>query len=281
MSQSEPGDENGRPRVPASAVRHCIRFVQETGAGQTVLMEFADPVPSRAVRVAAGSEAQPADAVDILAAAGTPQDHGGILEEMTQWVAAGKPAPAPITITLHGTQVVWRPGRAAILAAPERLESLLLAVVDFSYYESQLGKLERETAESWPQLEADTPLAFEVTTRDLQRREDVGRQVQRMLTVRMRHARIAPRLLRPGAYLATLANQLGERLREKARIEDRLETLAGQLEVFERIYEMSSQRFSDFRTSRQEQTLEWIIILLLAAEVLLLLIEVYLAAERH
>src|SRR5262249_28130901 len=156
------------------------------------------------------------------------------------------------TVTLHNTQVVWHPARAAILAPPDRLEALLLAVVEFSFYERELGKLERAVARSWLDLEADTPLAFEVTAGGLDRVEEVGRRVQQALAARARHARLAPRLYRPGAHLSSLANQLGERLREHARVEDRLEHLAGQLEVFDRVYEMSSQRISEFRTARQE-----------------------------
>ena len=41
-------------------------------------------------------------------------------------------------------------------------------------------------------------------------------------------------------------------------------------------YEMAGQRFSEFRITRHETTLEWVIIVLLAAETLLLLIEVLL-----
>jgi hypothetical protein len=290
MSQPKPTEGNGSPPVPANAARQHIRFVEQAADGETVLMEFVDPNPSKAVLVAAGPETlpqapvnDPGAAIDILSVPGHARDHPSTLEEMTQWVLAGNlPGTAPpITITLHGTHVVWRPGRAAILAPSDRLEALVLALVDFSYYERELHKLERATADSWPQLEADTPLAFEVTARDLERQEGVRRQVQRLLTVRLRHARIAPRLVRPGSQLSSLANQLGERLRDKARMEDRLETLGSQLEVFERVYEMSSQRFSEFRTARQDQTLEWVIIVLLAAETVLLLIEVILSLERH
>jgi hypothetical protein len=176
--------------------------------------------------------------------------------------------------------VVWRTGRVAILAAPERLDSLRSALVEFGYYEKQLGELERTAAEAWSQLEADTPLAFEVTARDEARRESVARQTQRMLNVRMRHARIGPHLHRPGSHLSSLAIQLGERLREKTRIEERFEALDYQLEAFEQVYEMASLRFSEFTASRRETTLEWVIIVLLAAEVLLLLTEVLLQLER-
>jgi hypothetical protein len=282
--------ENSQPfRLPPDAVQHRVCFVEQPGAGQTVLLEFTDPVACRAVIVSTEAVVVlkagvpcPDDAMDILVVPGSSRDDPSATDELMKWVMDKDPpgmAP-PITITLHGAHIVWRPRRAAIVAAPERTQSLLLALVDFSFYEKELGKLERTTAESWPQLEADMSLAFEVTARDLDRLENVGRQVQRMLIVRMRHARLGPRLYRPGAHLPSLANQLDERLREFARIEDRLDGLAAQLEVFDRVYEMSSQRFSEFRTTKQQTSLEWVIIVLLAAETLLLVIEVILALER-
>jgi hypothetical protein len=284
MGERMPSEEKPRPPILGKAARHHIRFVAQVADGQAILMEFVDPAPAKAVRVLAESNAVvgDTDAMDILTVPGQPNDDPGALEEMIQWVnEAHRPEMAPpITITLHGTQVVWHTGRVAILAAPERMDALMLALVDFGFYERELGKLERATADAWTQLEADSPLAFELAAKDQPRRDSVARQMQRMLNVRMRHARIWPRLYRPGTHLSSLAVQLGERLREKTRIEDRHETLGHQLEAFERFYEMASQRFSEFRASRAETTLEWVIIVLLAAESLLLLIDVLLHMER-
>ena len=286
-------EKKQRPPILGEAIQDRIRFVQRVGDGQATMMEFVDPTPARAVRAPAEPDASPGvspgdrngmdlDGMEILAIPGQPSDDPSVLSEMIRWVSeARRPeAPPPITITLHGTQVVWRSGRIAILAAPERLDSLRSALVEFGFFERQLGELERITAEAWPQLEADTPLAFEVTARDEARRESVAQQTQRMLNVRMRHARIGPHLHRPGSHLSSLAIQLGERLREKTRMEDRFETLGHQLEAFERVYEMASLRFGEFSASRRSSTLEWVIIVLLATEVLLLLTEVVLQLER-
>ena len=63
--------------------------------------------------------------------------------------------------------------------------------------------------------------------------------------------------------------ELGEALREEAGIEDRLEYLDGKLEVFESIYEMVSQRLADCTHNKQGLGVEWLIVALLAAEVIL------------
>jgi hypothetical protein len=271
----------------ANATRQRIHFVGDA-AGQVVLLDFIDPVPTRAIRTVLEPAslpgqriADPSAALEVLSVTGHPNALN-VTEELLAWVLASQPptAPPPLTITLHGSHVIYGAGCVALLTAAERLDSLLLAVVDFHYHEQQLQKLERAVAASWGQLQADTPLAFAVTVRDLERLESVASQGQNLANVRMQLARLGPHLNRPGTHLSTLANQLGERLRERARVVERLETLAEQLEVSERVYEMASQRLNEFRLSRQEQVLEWTIIILLATQTLLLLLEYLRALER-
>ncbi len=57
------------------------------------------------------------------------------------------------------------------------------------------------------------------------------------------------------------------------RVTDRMEFVGSQLEVFERVYEMCGDRANEFAYSRKETTLEWVIILLLAMETIILLID--------
>ncbi len=62
-------------------------------------------------------------------------------------------------------------------------------------------------------------------------------------------------------------------LREKSRLGDRLQFLREQTEVFETVYELCGQRVSDYVSSRRSHTLEWIIIVLLAFETILLVVD--------
>ena len=78
--------------------------------------------------------------------------------------------------------------------------------------------------------------------------------------------------MNPAATLPPLAAELGEALREKARIEDRLEAIDGKLEVFEYIYEMVSQRLADCTHRTQGLGVEWPIVTLLAAELVLTIV---------
>jgi hypothetical protein len=58
--------------------------------------------------------------------------------------------------------------------------------------------------------------------------------------------------------LIAAAQKLGDELRERARIESRLETVDAQIEVYEGVYEMASQRMGEYRAAREEHVLEWV-----------------------
>ncbi len=264
------GTHGDTPSV-AGTVRR-VRFVTEAGAGDEVLAEFVDPAPRRAVCRAPGTAPEPGDGIDVLTAPGSAGDDPMLSAGPAQWVADGSSA-TPTVVTVHGAQVVWTPARAAILAPADRTEPFLRALVEFCYFEAQLRALEAETAAAWPLLDADSALSRTVTTHDPDRFEDVTARAAQALDRRVRLARIVPYLYQPRPHLPPLANQLIDRLRERAHIENRHEALAAQLDVFDRVYEMTSQLISDFTASRQQKTLEWVIIVLLAAETLLLLID--------
>jgi len=49
--------------------------------------------------------------------------------------------------------------------------------------------------------------------------------------------------------------------------------LGGQLDLFERVYELCGHRASEFTLSRKSLTLEWVIIVLLGAQTILVIID--------
>ena len=175
-------------------------------------------------------------------------------------------------LTLQGTRILWLPGKGAILAPANRLEVLRRALIEFAFCDDELRSIETSLEQSWPELEADTPLAFNFDDRAAARREALAERFQRVVSWRAKLARLLPVVHRPPVHPPTLASQLAERLRERTRMLERLETIGGQLEVFERVYELCSQRASDYTQSQESKVLEWIIILLLATETVVLLI---------
>lgn len=259
-----------------------ILFVDRPAGNDLVLMAFKDPSPQVAVLTGSASTArvrevdgdEHADALDVVlipvsaASPGAEQDSAEWLEKMSE-----PGAPPPIMAKYRGVELMWRPGRAMLRCESERTEVLLAALIEFAHFEHELRRIEGELAGAWEELEQDKALAFEVTTADLKRSKTVGERMNRALERRIRLARIGPYLYEPDPKLQAAGQKLGEELREKARIEARLEAVDGQLEVFEDIYEISSQRMGEYRAAHQESILEWVIILLLAAELILLLMQ--------
>jgi hypothetical protein len=269
--------------APTAKILRRIRFVENAAEGKEAILAFSDPTPRLAVcfdngqgTPDTGYGAPAADGIDVLTMTESPKDQTVRNDELLKWVAepALPGAAPPIVITVHGAQIIWGFGRAAVLAAPDRVEMYFLATVEFCYYENELRKLECETADGWAALQADTPLAHDVSRYDAERFEAIAVRTEQTLGRRIRLARLSPHLSRARTHLSPLANQLTERLREKTSVEERIESLGGQLDVCERILECSSQRISDYKSARQSHILEWVIIVLLATETLLLLISV-------
>ena len=121
------------------------------------------------------------------------------------------------------------------------------------------------------------PLAFEFNEKAVPRREELSQRFQKVMSMKASLSRIAPHLNRAPIYPVTLASQMGERLRERGRLSDRIEASVEQIEVLERLYEMCGQRASEFMLSRNETTLEWIIITLLAMDTILLIVDAMLS----
>ena len=79
---------------------------------------------------------------------------------------------------------------------------------------------------------------------------------------------------RPAPQPPTLAGQLGERLRDRTRVLDRIEHAVEQADLLERVYAGCGDRVAELVASRRHLPLEWVIILLLAAEVVLITIDI-------
>jgi hypothetical protein len=250
------------------AGEYRIRFVEQIAGDDVVLMAFEDPAPRYAVLAGAGAAA--GEAGEILDVVLLPPSGAspGMQAEAGQSGIGGE---ASIFVKYRGVELTWHPGRAVLQCESDQATALLSAVVEFDHYERELRRIEREIADGWAELEQDKALAFDVTPADLKRSEAVGTRMNQTFGRRIRFARIEPHLYEPQATLPAVSRKLGEELRAKARIETRLETVDGQLEVFEHVYEMSGQRIGEYRAAREEHVLEWVIILLLAAELVLLL----------
>ncbi|MCY2945736.1 MAG: hypothetical protein NT142_14595 [Planctomycetota bacterium] len=240
-------------------------------AKDPILMEFSQPTRHRATlsKIALNSET----GFEVLLVPTGDTGNSSVIALARDWVDAPESSANSLMLTLHGAVVLWRSGRSAILANPERMDSVLDALMEFSFYELHLRKMEGEIGAGWIQLEQDSPLAFDFTDTGLSQRSDLKNRFKRAISLRGQLARVTPQIHHPPVYPPTLRSQVAERLRERTRLTERLEFLGGQLEVFERVYEMCGQRASEFSLARKGHTLEMILILLLALQTLFLIFD--------
>jgi hypothetical protein len=248
--------------------RH-IRFVDQAGTGDRVLLRLDEPVVRYAVLVESASEG---DALTVVLLGEA--DSAATFAELAGAVRPGDAQP-PVYVKTRGVELLWRTGRAALVCDPDQVDALLPALAEFAHFEGELRRIEAEIAAAWGSASEDKALAFEVTTADLRRGEEVGARMAATLDRRIRLTRMEAHLYAPDVRLGPAGQRLGEALREKVRMEARAEIVDGQLEVFEHIYEMGAQRMGEYRASRQGNIVEWIIVVLLAAEALLMLVQVW------
>lgn len=177
------------------------------------------------------------------------------------------------TITLQHATIIWQPQRAAIIANANTGERLVSAVARFTMQELELQAIESWIGASWPQLTADAPLAFEYDQRSQERRSAVAKQFQETIAWRARWARLVPEAHQPPIYPPTLASQVSERLRERTRLSDRVDFVGTQLDLFDRVYDQCAARVSEFVVAQRGHQLEWVIIVLLSFQTIMLLLE--------
>ena len=262
------------PGLPAGAEVQHVAFVVGEDAAQTTLMELKEPRACRAVLLT-GSATQPAADLTLLLVPTDEQDDPELIEGVWGWVEPGVPQARRrgALITLHGARILWSPGRAGLIASADRLDALRLATIDFSFYDAEIRSIEKDLAQMWPHLEADTPLAFRFDGRAAAMQDKLAQRFQQVIGMRTRLVRLAPEIAHPPVHPPTLASQLSERLKERTELAERVELIDDQLEVAEDVYEMCGNRSSEHAIARGQARLEWLIVLLLATETILLLVD--------
>lgn len=251
-----------------------IQFPTVAPAHGRALATFRDPYAAYAVNQRAGDSGAGADPAFVLAVFPVAE----VAEKFAAWAerVATSDAAFPVYVKARGVEVWWCPGQAVLQCNPEEADALRAEVVEFTFYERELRRLETEIAASWNSLEKDRRLACTVTDVDLRESDAFFDRMSSALERRIRFARLEPHLLTPDRTGLAAAQTLGRSLREEAGVEERAEALDAHLAVFEQVYELASPRMGESRDAHEGQRIEWIIIWLLVAEVVLSLLQVLL-----
>lgn len=269
MIQDKPG------LLPPGSTVMKFQIRTDVEPGQAVLHTLPASTRAKAIEVADESSCTSVNTIEVLMIPGSGLDDSPSSELARNWVASLLPesSRSAMPVVLQGVMIYWSPQRMSVIAPLERLNSLRGAMIEFCYFERELRTMEDDITARWPQLEMDTPLAFEFVEKAVSEKRDLMRRFQDVIRIRAQLARLAPHIECPSVYPPTLVSQVGERLREKARLSERLQFVREQVDVFEKVYEMCGQRVSDFMSSRTGHTLESVIIILLAAETILLIVD--------
>ena len=278
MPDTKPAAVPSRPPVgsdglfvwPSGSAAHAVAFVADHPPGLRLVCELPPPLHRRAVALPPGSDRLPE--LELLSIPSDAPEDGELIERAREWAAVNGPTGVQ-TLTFQGAVLVWGTGRAVAVAPAARLPALEAVLAEVAYQEGELRTAEGRLGELWPELEADAGPAFDFDEKSTRHRPRMAQRYAQLLGLRARVSRLLPAVLTPHVYPPTLASQVSERLRERLRLRHRVEVLQDQLDVFERVYDTLGQRASDHRLSRKGHALEMVIIVLLAAQTLLVLFE--------
>jgi hypothetical protein len=199
---------------------------------------------------------------------------GGAGESHDQGLGEAGPGwGAGVQFALHGAQVAWSGDRAVIVSPRDRWEPVTRAVAEFSHYAFELGDVEQGLTVEWERQRVATPPLFDIERQPAGRLREIDAGSVRLLELRRRVVQVVPLVQRPPQFPPTLAGQIGERLRERTRMAERVEHAQQQLDQLERVHDVCGQRLAELQSSRKGHMLEMIIIAILGFQSLLWMAE--------
>ncbi len=194
-----------------------------------------------------------------------------------RWMESGSEVPAPpaIEIVMRSDRILWRPGQALVIGAPDRIIENLIGLVHFTFYEAELRKLESEIDDNWLFFESDVALTHGVDQSSFARWPHVNAMTQWATLARMRFVRLDGCFESSTIDIPGPAKRLISELSNMCDISSRTEFVDNKLEVYEDCYELANDRISEYSHFKKEYNLEVYIIYLLVAEVILMVWEIY------
>jgi hypothetical protein len=259
-----------------------VRFVAVPFPGAKVLRVYRRPAPRFAIEEeislselpVARVWPEPFDELTVLVVpANTPAS-----EFDEDWMGTPSHPDAPMTAVLacNAHRIQWRPGRAIIQGPVEGFETLLLALVDFAFYEGELRGLEKMLDDREEQAEADVGRAHRVRMRERQHWGRFSETITSFSRMRLNYARLESQVAAAMRVVPRQSRPVIARLNDEARIDDRLEAFSNRLEAFEDLYEGANDRFTEHRWYITSQWLEIGIVVILILEVVLIALGPYL-----
>ncbi len=183
-------------------------------------------------------------------------------------------------IVLKEEKVFWQPGKAILQISASNIHKFFLGLIEFSFYEEELRKLETEINTNWPVVEKDAALTHQVNTSDIKQGGHIDEMTERVTLQRMRYVRIRSKLEDAPHSLPNPLKAFISELLAQADTESRLDAVEDQLEIYGNVYELANDRISEFKFFHVEAKLEIFVILLLLAEVVVMILELFIMGKH-
>ena len=254
------------------ASMRCVRFPAKPPESATTLLDFVELGRVAVVETVPADAAAPSDP-DVLLVVHLPGGNAvpaATREAAEAWIAGA----GLVDLTLQSDRILWRPGHALVIGGGADFDAYLQGLASFALYESELRRLERHLLTWWPVAQKDVPLTHRVDGRSLYRWRHVGKMTEAIAGARFRHVAIEGPLEKGPESLPGPARRLFIELALRIDATHRLERLDDRIDVVADLYELANDRLSEFSYFRREYVLEFLIIGVLALEVLLLLYEI-------
>jgi hypothetical protein len=274
--------------LPSNAEILKLRF-SDAESGELALLQFGDPqkqwahVQERTYTqtLNQGLASRESDLTLILIQQSATAESASLVQQVQIWFDSTTPTGTSglgpvnsILLPLQGVHIIWQPHRAVIVTDQHRMQAVCHSLIEATYYEQTLRKIERAVDQGWQQTQSDSAFAFEFSERNMPHKKSLESRFQQVLALRIELARLTPQILVPHVYPPTIASQIGERLRDRTRMPERLELLDEKLSAQERVYDHCVQRTGEYLVARKGHMLEWVIIILLSLQSILWIIEV-------
>ena len=257
-----------------------IRFVRQVPADKQAFVEFTEPELCFAVLEPVPVETLLSsffqDGVAFLFLQHDSPEAVKWQKRAEEWIGSpansGQPA---FELFVKYDRILWRSGKMLVVGTMDQLDEILPAITEFAFYENELKTLEAEVHTALKNSKSDIHLTHGVEKADLKKQSHVNDMTHYATSARIRFACLEPLLEMSSTDLTGQARRLCFEMFSQANVPDRLQVVDDQLEVVQDLYELANDRLAEFRYYRNESILEVWVILILALELVLILIELF------
>jgi hypothetical protein len=190
-------------------------------------------------------------------------------QRLENWLMEGLGSKRPVIRSgLRTSRIVWSDDRAIIYTSAEQVMDVTDAVIRFTIASRETLILEQQMAETWPTIDAHTPLIHDVPLREQARQKDLKQVTEQVSHMQATLLRLETALEQLDPALSSASKRLYAELTEQARLHDRLEVLEDPIEFAVDHYELANTRLIEAKNAAREYFVGSLIAVLLAAELI-------------